>query len=450
MPLSVSLDTPYLSEFDPSTEAEGGVDPLSLQRTYERLAERVYPFVTVRMSRPRFVTAMAAGAHVCRDILEEVAADEVTPAWLVFEWHVVEALVRCSDQISDDQRWGIPGISKVGSAIGQNRRVSAATYLKTPKIFGFTGIYRRLAYGLQLLDDQLRLDEGGFELVRAWEEDQGMGGFLAGNDGKGAQFREGLRRAVEGAMGKGHTSQASRWPLWETITRAFRPDAAGLKEAAVIATRLSRADLRQHPEDPQAAEMRREMITHLEARGQAVSRPDEPSFFQDLGARASDALRKRLEAIAAYEALCRLLDDSFRLILHMSTQRGAAPVDAGDFAAHELAKHHAASLEPAINRLEEAFAGSLWEDAVVGLVRRRYSAVRDAPSLFWAVLEHHEKAQASKPPDGKRPWVERVPGAVVRPAYRRPDPPAEGDHFVHDYRTDTVSGFLQDLRRLPR
>ena len=40
------LRPPFSSEFDPSEEAEGSVDPLGLQPGYERLADRLLPAVT--------------------------------------------------------------------------------------------------------------------------------------------------------------------------------------------------------------------------------------------------------------------------------------------------------------------------------------------------------------------------------------------------------------------
>ena len=47
------LRAPFGSEFDPSEEAEGSIDPLGLQPGYERLADRLLPAVTVRMGHPR-------------------------------------------------------------------------------------------------------------------------------------------------------------------------------------------------------------------------------------------------------------------------------------------------------------------------------------------------------------------------------------------------------------
>ena len=103
---------PFSSEYDPSEEGEGSIDPLGLQTTYERLADRLLPAVTVRMGRPRFVTAMAVGACVCEAWdSDRVAADGITPPWLVYEWLVVEAFVRAQSQLK--AATGIPGIYQV-------------------------------------------------------------------------------------------------------------------------------------------------------------------------------------------------------------------------------------------------------------------------------------------------------------------------------------------------
>ena len=39
---------PLLSLYDPAERAEGSIDPLGMVGTYERLAERIYPWITVR------------------------------------------------------------------------------------------------------------------------------------------------------------------------------------------------------------------------------------------------------------------------------------------------------------------------------------------------------------------------------------------------------------------
>src|SRR5204862_5752320 len=105
-----------ISEFDPVLESEGSIDPIGLQAAYERLADKILPAVTVRMTRPRFLTAMAVGARVCEGWDEEdLTADGVTPAWLVFEWFVIESFVRSDAVTTSGER--IAGIQKVATAI---------------------------------------------------------------------------------------------------------------------------------------------------------------------------------------------------------------------------------------------------------------------------------------------------------------------------------------------
>ena len=144
------LRAPFSSEFDPSEEAEGSIDPLGLAPGYERLANRLLPAVTVRMGNPRFVTAIAIGARVCDQWdTDAVAADGITPPWLVWEWFVVEAFVRSSNSPSETS--GVPGIQKVRRALKYQRPICASAYLKTPSAFGFTGVFRRLAQGIGII-----------------------------------------------------------------------------------------------------------------------------------------------------------------------------------------------------------------------------------------------------------------------------------------------------------
>ena len=142
------------------------------RRSTIRLADRILPALTVRMRRIRFVTAMCVAARVCDGYeIDDVATDDVTPPWLVFEWFVVEALVRHKDELDDAE--GVPGGLKVASARRRGHAVSHASYLKTPKVFGFSGIFRRFATQAGVLTDDLTLDDGGHAILAAWEADLG-------------------------------------------------------------------------------------------------------------------------------------------------------------------------------------------------------------------------------------------------------------------------------------
>src|SRR5258707_1002121 len=73
------------------------------------------PVFSVRLGGPLFLTAMAVGACVCGDWdSDTVAADKITPPWLVWEWLLVEAFVRAEGSLA--AKTNIPGIQKVQRA----------------------------------------------------------------------------------------------------------------------------------------------------------------------------------------------------------------------------------------------------------------------------------------------------------------------------------------------
>ena len=446
----MQLPPPFLSVFDPDVSQEGTVDPLTLQALAERLAERIFPWITSRMSRIRFVTAICAGSVVCEAFEDEMAADGVTPPWLVFEWHVVEALLRQRLVMETDGGWGrgLPGFRKVKAVVEGNHRLGATSYLKTPTVFGFTGVYRRIAFGSMLVDDEIVISGEGGSLLEAWEEDKGLSGFRLGT-GEGGSLRREMEKAVRDALKKGFTDRPGSWPSWEKVADVFRPDQPGRRERQFLLRSLSGLDGRGNQWDPEALAMRHELLAALVDGGVSVDRASEPAFFRMLAGKASDPLRLRLNAIDAYEGLCALLTDGFFLILALSTEREERPVDEKTFSAERLAGELARDLPGALEKVERAFGELKSPEAVEGLLQR-YSQVKDPGGLFRSILEHHHTAQENKPPDGKRPWVETVKGGVVaRPAYRREATRDRNTGYVHDYRSSSASSFLRDLQAVP-
>lgn len=428
------LHPPVLSLLDPVEGSEGSVDPLSLSRTYERLADRILPAVTVRMSRIRFVTAMCLGALVCEAFGNDaVASDGVTPPWLVYEWFVIEAFAREGE---DTRGARIPGLLKVKNCLRAHRQVGAESYLKTPTVFGFTGIFRRLATKAKIVDEQLRLDDGGWELLRAWEREQELGGLIQGKQGAGAE----LRRELQDAVAKGLTAGSTvprRSEFWARIARLLDPDGIDVDEGRVLLRWLRHSHA-----------LTSEHVDHIEKHGEYIGRDGEAEFLRETARWASTDLASHLTAIDAYEALCRPVERAFDLLRHISTTRSLGPVSAADFDASpgastlvdELIRGCARALQDP-NLLD-------WEpDARI--VIDTFERVTTPRELFEAVVKHHEASQRRKPPDGKRPWIEhtRDSGVVVRPAYPLPQwndvPP-----YVHDYRTGTLCGFLADTGRL--
>jgi hypothetical protein len=54
---------PFLTTYDPVTSGEGELDPLGLSSIGDRLADQVLPGLRARMSRPRFLTAIAVASE---------------------------------------------------------------------------------------------------------------------------------------------------------------------------------------------------------------------------------------------------------------------------------------------------------------------------------------------------------------------------------------------------
>ena len=426
----MSLAPPIISQTDPLNESNTSIDPLGLARTYERLADTILPAVTMRMGRIRFVTAMCLGALVCKDYeVDAVASDGVTPAWMVFEWFVIEAFARLNDDVRGHQ---IPGLLKAQSCMKAQRRLSAAFYLKTPKVFGFHGIFRRLATQAKILTDDLRLDDGGWEILRAWEREQGLTGLIDGSSGKGHLLVRDLRDAVDKGMTEGSTVSRPA-AFWEILANALHPGHVRRAEGIALLNRVR-----------DTSTVTREYVDCLRTHG-GVNRLAEATYLRGISESASEALGRQLKAIDAYESVCRPLDSAFNLIRFMAHEREDAVVDEAAFSAHVETSQLVDALQRGLARIRRDPV-LLVRDPSVNDLLDSFDAITDSNKLFHAVLEHHDRVQKSKPPDGKRSWIERGRNNVAqtRPGYVLTQLEAPLD-YVHNYRAATVTGFLSDV-----
>src|SRR5256885_12966830 len=101
---------PFLTSYDPPGTSEGTLDPLGLYQIADQLAIQLVPAVRERMQRIRFLTAMAVGAIVTEGLEDDPRERDASP-YLVWEWLVVEALIR---QMCDDPSVG-GGPGRLGS-----------------------------------------------------------------------------------------------------------------------------------------------------------------------------------------------------------------------------------------------------------------------------------------------------------------------------------------------
>src|SRR5215204_169995 len=159
---------PFLTSYDPPGTSEGSLDPLGLYQIADQLAVQLVPAIRERMQRVRFLTAMAVGTIVNEGLEDDPQNKDASP-YLVWEWLITEAFVR--SQIDETSTRGAPGTLVAKRAVDQRGYLDARSYLKNPRIFGFNGIYKRLALQLKIVNIHLGPGPKAEELIDAWARD---------------------------------------------------------------------------------------------------------------------------------------------------------------------------------------------------------------------------------------------------------------------------------------
>lgn len=434
------MSLPILTLVDEKISGEGALDPLGVATISDRLAEMILPGLRARMNRPRFLTAMAVCAAVCDGIEDQVAKDGTTPAYVVFEWLVVEGFARAASR--DDTRF-TPGMLKAQAAKEASEPMRASSYLRVPTIFGFHGVYKPLGRHTGIIDDDMRLADNGYSLLKTWQAEEGLAGFLSTSTGAGpgTKMRELLRSAVEAALVKGCTDRSGQWQGWSVLAERLAPGRIGGDEAMFIERLLL---------DTKAG-TRGEVYRLVEGATLPDEMPEAEVIATHLLPKASPELRPRLKAIVDFEAACTLLESSLGWIQYISSQAGARAITPKDFAASEHVQRITSKLPDTLNAAETSITNlpdALSTQQEMAELARSFDHVRTPEALFETVLLRHHEVQHNKAPDGKRPWFERAPdgSTFVRVPYRMSSPPAASAEWGRPYRVNTVRRFLDDLK----
>ncbi len=80
-------------------------------------------------------------------------------------------------------------------------------------VFGFYGVYKRLATHLDIVDGDLALGKNMHRLLKVWQREQELIGFSDHEriDGDGPRLRKALREAVREALPSGQTEHQGGW-----------------------------------------------------------------------------------------------------------------------------------------------------------------------------------------------------------------------------------------------
>ncbi|RME22067.1 MAG: hypothetical protein D6806_13560 [Deltaproteobacteria bacterium] len=437
------LLAPLLSAWDPPPVSEGALDPLGLYPIADRLGILLAPGVRERQSEARYLVPICVGCVIGEELgIDEVAADGMTQPWLVYEWYIVEALVRSRGRTKP--LMGLPGREKVTTAIQHGEPVCARTYLKTPAIFGFHGVYRTLAETLELIDSEGRLLEAGLELVQHWEAEAGLKGFVTGL-GPGRELRKMLVEAVRAGMDAARTARSPGWRGWALLARYLDPEHLGDQTQSGIWEILCNGG---------EVGWRRLLLEQLVTReGQRRwEEHSERTFHTWLYRKSPQGLRMLLDAIFSYERFSRLLLDAFEEVL-FEAGRQSTKMHPRQLARFELLQRSIRKTAEAYHQVQQDLVALEANDLLAEFTDRFQEFGRELKGEDWIelLLQHHWRIQAHKPPAGKAPWLDRFDDGsfMTRPLYRREEAPEGGDEYVHQYRTNPLDAFCRTLHRVP-
>lgn len=423
---------PFLTAYDPPATSEGTLDPMGLYQIADQLATRLVPAVRERMQRVRFLSAIAIGSLVSEGIDGDPNRPDSAPS-LVWEWMVVEALVRTISQ--DSEVWGIPGTLVARRALAQYGYLDSRSYLKTPRIFGFHGVYKRLATHCGLVDVHMLIKADGEQLVHEWARDSDRGGVT----GEQRMVRK-WRTALERSLGQSPPRTRPAWDQedWRELAEALAPWAARkhekrrLREFLLADGDRSLGALREiwKLQNQFTAENYHEEVLHNELE------------------RAVPEYATLLDAIRSYERFCRGLQDGFDILLaeaQAADSRGyvvTAIAQDDEFAAsvQNLSGRYSRARESLVN-LDPTFQ-TLFDERFA-----TFAEVMPVADLAVALCDLHEAVQRGKSADGKRPWFDRLARdrLYVRHRFRQARKPARPDDYVHDYRGVPIRRFYLDL-----
>jgi hypothetical protein len=431
------MEFPQLSAYDPTVTGGGSLDPLGLYLIADRLASKLAPGVRERMSNPRYLTAMALGAHVCNPFYSEYSQDGISPAYQVYEWHIVEGYVSGFWRTDPDQIQGLPGIQKATESFRNRLPLRPNRYLKAPSAFGFHGVYRTLSTDLKVLSEDYILQESGHELLLAWQKEQKLNGVYTGTGpwtNKASLFRNGIRESMQ----NNQVSRAWDWGIHESFAAHLRPGMVGEQEAKIILDALL-ADAHPH---------RKQMLEFLISEdGQESWRPfkSEKGFMKTLKEIADKDFIELIQVIENYERFSRCFQDAFDCCLHKMSS--SVKTSHKELAEMEGVKRACAEMPVLFSEIETGLEKEGMNHEfmkVFGAFQQKMSP-NDWVMTMW---EHHSKVQGAKGKIGKRNWFERLEDGrfMIYPDNFIHKPIELSNEFIHGYRAQPLWSFLVNLK----
>lgn len=430
--VSVLDQLPALSKWDPETTGEGSLDPLGMGSIADRIADHLAPGVRARMRDPHFVARIALSAVVVQEYSHLRSTDGTTRADIALEWNVLESMVR--HQRDKLLSIPFPGSSKASRALAGDSRLSPATYLRGPRVFGFTGVYRPYCVDTGVLDAHGRPGEAARELVEAWEKDRGLEGFLNYDlSTEGGLLRRWIASSVEASLRAGESRVEKHTVKAKELAEIILKVGEGPRVRALLRTQLFET----------SHVLRKEVVELIDQPPIAIDLADDRGVAEAIRPGASDELARVLDAVTRFERLAVTMDNCFRSTL--STFRLITPEAIGEdgllAAGASSIRRYADEAIASVAAIDQL--GTELSERVAELV----APVREAPGpveFFDGLVNRHLAVQQTK---GKSPWITDIEeGWVPRQIYREQPEPRDVDAWMHPYRLSTLYSFVEGTR----
>ncbi|MCA9815304.1 MAG: hypothetical protein KC652_09315 [Cyanobacteria bacterium HKST-UBA01] len=409
------------------------MDPLGLYQIADQLATLLVPGVRERMHRPRFLTTMAVGAVVTEE-METNPEQPEAPPFMIWEWLVVEALMRTMGD--DGSLKNVPGSLVTKRALLQQGYLHHRSYLKTPRIFGFHGVYKRLAIHLGILDVHLTPSVNCHQLVDEWARDAG---YRSIDDTR--SLRSKWRSAIERSMSQRPSSTRVNFKAndWYELARLTAPHEVGRLEKQRLRKLLLSKD------DHSLGAFSE--IWNLQEQFTDASYCEE-ELHQILKAKVIE-YTSLLNAIQNYELFSRALQDSFDILRVDASASETFGLDLKMFSSNPLFIESLQKLDSKAAAARKALL-ELDTKLVTQFDERFETFARSMSHHEYAITicDHHEMIQKEKGIEGKRPWLDRPSRdrVFIRHRYRTNPHQIEPLQYLHSYRGWPIREFYSDLR----
>lgn len=469
MPLGLD-SLPVATDYDPTEDPPGSIDPLGTLAYAELLADVIFPGFTARMFRPRLLTMAVVAAAVAERAVEELGGREDLrlEARLAFERLAAFALARAGQQ--DAAEYGgratrrLPGVRLARGALRAGEPLTRQSFLRGQAVNGASGVVMRLARHVGLLDDRARLARFGQELLLEWAEDEKLLGVLDGPQGVRREGHAWMRRTVKATV----ASVSSReWPgssdgLWDRLAEHLRLDRLRVRERGALIGRLRADETRARILDLLESDTAVAEYRSAQPQGRNVCeratlvRAVKPLLSQ---APVDAVVRRTIDTLEAYERVSGLLQQAFDGLSWGLKRTGgrASPDRLGADAVlsrhFERTRRGLLKAAPLLDAAIEDVRGTapLSKTEIIGpLCEIRDEAVQagqSARQMLDVIMNRHERVQKRK---GKGVWIERDDSWTLMPGFGVDGDtvPSYDEQYLHPVRVQNAYSFLADLGRV--